>query len=374
MTMLARLPFELAQADNYLIYDDFLALDAPRQSVLYSAAALSSGGSLATQCIAAFDKTVRVEAINILPNGSATISSSNTSTWTVKNGSTQMVSAVFNAASGAGSFPTANTLTSLGTIVDPVVQANGYLTLAIAGASSAATPQTCVQIAYREIGNLGRGWAAYLPNSGNVKVADGLAGILTLTPSDPNGTPAQSDEAYVYNSVQTFQPSAGYPLYLEALIQYTEANVNQAGIFFGLASGVSAGGLITSEAGGIRSTGTVVGIYKVAGSTVWSVISQNGTNVTTNTSTCPAGLSTYQKLNVEVLDVIAGNATVVFRVDGQLLRDTNNPTLPIKQNLVLTSDLICSLVAGVKNGSSSMETLNIDYMAAVQSRVVGADG
>jgi hypothetical protein len=38
MTMLTRLPFELAQADNYLIFDDFLALDAPRQSVLYSAA------------------------------------------------------------------------------------------------------------------------------------------------------------------------------------------------------------------------------------------------------------------------------------------------------------------------------------------------
>lgn len=329
---------------------------------------------MSTQCIAAFDKPVRVEAINILPNGSSSISSTNTSTWTVKNGSTQMVSALFNAASGTGAFPATATLTSLGTIVDPVVPANGYLTLAITGASSAATPQTCVQVAYRELGNLGRGWAAYLPNSGNVKVADGQAGILTLTPSDANGTPAQSDEAYFYNSVQTFQPSAGYPLYLEALIQYTEANVNQAGIFFGLASGVYGGGLISSAAAGIRSSGTVVGLYKTAGSTVWSVISQNGINVVVNTSTCPAGLTAYQKLNVEILDVIAGNATVVFRVDGQLLRDTNNPTLPIKQNLVLTNDLICSLVAGVKNGSSSMETLNIDYLAAVQSRLVGADG
>ncbi len=118
----------------------------------------------------------------------------------------------------------------------------------------------------------------------------------------------------------------------------------------------------------------MVGIYKVAGSNVWSAISQNGTNVVAATSTCPAGTSTYQKLNIEILDVIAGNATVVFRVDGQLLRDANNPTLPIKQNLILTSDAICSLTAGVKNGSSSMETLNIDYLSAVQSRIVGADG
>jgi hypothetical protein len=370
--MLARLPFELAQADNYLIYDDFLHVSPPRQQFWYIAPSKSAGTSLSTTAFAAVDRAIRITDINILPDGSSSgIDASDTSVWTIKNGSTTIVSTTFNAASGAGSFPATHTLTSLGTLANQVVGTGGYLTIAITNTTNAATPATIVQVGYQDLSAVSN-WAVDLPNGGNAVVNDGLAGILTLTPS--GSSPAQSDEAYIYSPQQVFQPSAGYPLYLEALIQYTEANVNQAGIFFGLASGVSAGGLITSASAGIRSTGTVVGIYKVAGSTVWSVISQNGSNATTNTSTCTAGGSTYQKLNVEVLDVIAGNATVVFRVDGQLLRDTNNPTLPIKQNLILTSDSICSLVAGVKNGSSSMETLNIDYMAAVQSRVSGADG
>lgn len=368
MPMLTRLPFELVQADNYVIFDDFLHVSPPREQIQYIAAALS-GTSLSTKAVFVPDRPIRIQDVQIFPDGSSSgISNSNTSVWTVSNGSSTVVAQTFNSTTA---FPSSHTLTSLGTLANQVVPAGNGVFLAITNGSGADTPATILQIGYTDLSAVSN-WAVDLPNNGNAVVNDGLAGILTLTPS--GASPAASDEAYIYSPQQVFQPSAGYPLYLEALIQYTEANVNQAGIFFGLASGVSTGGLLTSGAAGIRASGTVVGIYKVAGSTVWSVISQNGSNVVTNTSTCPAGLSTYQKLNIEILDVIAGNATVVFRVDGQLLRDTNNPTLPIKQNLILASDLICSLAAGVKNGSSSMETLNIDCMAAVQSRVVGADG
>jgi hypothetical protein len=369
MTMLARLPFELAQADNYLIFDDFLRVSPPRQQIQYIAAALAANHNLTATAIWCADRPIRITDVNIFPDGSSSgIDNSDTSAWVLKNGSNTVASTTFNATI---TFPASHTLTSLGTIANPVVAAGGYLNLTITNGTAAATPATIVQIGYTDLAAVSN-WAVYLPNNGNAVVNDGLAGILTLTPS--GSSPAQSDEAYVYSPQQVFQPSSGYPLYMEALIQYTEANVNQAGIFFGLASGVSAGGLIAAAAAGIRASGTVVGIYKTAGSTVWSVISQNGANVTVNTSTCPAGGSAYQRLNIEVLDVIAGTATVVFRVDGQLLRDTNNPTLPIKQTLVLTGDSVCSLAAGVKNGSGSMETLNIDYLAAVQSRVVGADG
>lgn len=367
MTMLARLPFELAQADNYLIYDDFLRVSPPRQQIEYVQAQLANA-SLTATAIAVFDRAIRVQSVNIFPDGSSSgISSSQTCEVTVSNGSSQIASTTFGT---SPAFPSSHTLTSLGALANQVVNSGTGIFLTVTNGTG-TMPRSVIQIGYEDLSAVSN-WAVYLPDGGNAVVNDGLAGILTLTPS--GSSPAESDEAYIYSPQQVFQPSAGYPLYLEALIQYTEANVNQAGIFFGLASSVAAGGLITAGSAGIRSTGTIVGLYKVAGSNVWSVLSQNGSNVVTNTSTCPAGLSTYQKLNIEILDVIAGNATVVFRVDGQLLRDTNNPTLPIKQNLILTSDVICSLAAGVKNGSSSMETLNIDYMAAVQSRVSGADG
>jgi hypothetical protein len=368
MTMLARLPFELVQADNYLIFDDFLRINPPRLQSQYIAAALAANTSLAAKAIFTADRPIRITDINILPDGSSSgIDAGDTSVWTVKNGSNTIVSQTFN---NVTAFPASHVLTSLGTLANQVVAAGGYITLAIANGTTAATPATIVQIGYTDLAAVG-GWGTLLASGGNAVVSDALAGILTLTPS--GSSPAASDEAYIYSPQQVFQPSAGYPLYLEASIQFTEASVNQAGIAFGLASGVASGGVITSAAGGIRNTGTVVAIFKTAGSNVWQVISQNGSNTTTTTSQTTAGGAAYQKLNIEVLDVIAGNATVVFRVDGQLLRDSNNPTLPIKHNLVLAGDALCSLFAGVKNGSSAMETLQIDYMSAVQSRVTGAD-
>ena len=236
MTMLARLPFELAQADNYLIYDDFLHVTPPRQQIQYIAAALAANHNLSATAMWAADRPIRITDVNIFPDGSSTgIDNSDTSAWTVKNGSNTVASTTFNATTA---FPATHTLTLLGTVTNPVVAAGGYLNLTITNGTTAATPATIVQIGYTDLAAVSN-WSVYLPDNGNAVVNDGLAGILTLTPSGSSA--AASDEAYIYSPQQVFQPSAGYPLYLEAMIQYTEANVNQAGIFFGLASGVSAG-------------------------------------------------------------------------------------------------------------------------------------
>jgi hypothetical protein len=226
--MLTRLPFELVQADNYVIFDDFLRVSPPRQQIQYIASALSSGTSLSTKAVFVPDRPIRIQDVQIFPDGSSSgISNSATSVWTVSNGSNTVATQTYNSTTA---FPSSHTLTSLGAPANAVVPTGTGVFLAVTNGSGASTPATILQIGYTDLSAVSN-WAVSLPNNGNAVVSDGLAGILTLTPS--GSSPTASDEAYIYSPQQVFQPSAGYPLYLEALIQYTEANVNQAGVFFG---------------------------------------------------------------------------------------------------------------------------------------------
>lgn len=375
---LVRNPEQLAVAyDTIVIYDDFNQWKPVVQNLMYSVAALGSGASLSTQVIAAFPNSVRLQSVNIVPETTATISSSNTSTWLLKNGSTQIMSTVFNASSGAGAWPTADVLTSLGTIVAGTVQAGGYLTFSITGASGSITPQTLLQIGYVDLSSLPNGWQVYAPQNGNFTLGNTQGGVITLSPSDPNGSAAASDEIYLYQSLNTLEPTAGYPIYFEALIQYTEANTSDAGIFFGLASSFGTAGLITAASAGMKNTGTIIGFYKIDGQTNWSVIAQNGSTNFSEETTIACGTSTYQRLSVEMLDDISGYTKVVFKVDGQLARVASFPQLPYTALLTLSGIANCSIGFGVKNGASvtgGAESLNIDYVGVAESRITGADG
>ncbi|AMV27555.1 hypothetical protein VT84_24350 [Gemmata sp. SH-PL17] len=205
-------------------------------------------------------------------------------------------------------------------------------------------------------------WTSVLTDSGTA-VAGGVGGVLTLTNSD--GTVADNDEAYVYSTVAMFQPAANKPLYAEALVSFTEANVSAANVAFGLASSVAAD-LIADNGAGLRASGTVVAIYKVDGETVWRCVSRNGSNVTISLSTATAGGS-YQQLGIEIVDVLTASATVVFTVNGQLLIDSISG-LPIKHTLPLSGIAAASLFAGGKNGSTSLETSLWDYVGCWQAR------
>lgn len=205
-------------------------------------------------------------------------------------------------------------------------------------------------------------WTAVLTDSGSA-VAAGVGGIETLTPSD--GTVADNDEAYIGTTAAAFKPAAGKPIYCEGLVQFTEANTDDANVAFGLASSVAAN-LIVDDGAGMRTSGTVIALYKVDGGTVWRFVTRNGTDVTDSISTTTAGGASYQRLSIEIIDVTSTTATVVPKVDGKLLKDSNGNV--IKHTLLLTSIAAASLFAGVKNGGANLETFLLDYLIAVQAR------
>lgn len=204
-------------------------------------------------------------------------------------------------------------------------------------------------------------WALTATDSGSVSVS-GTGGIAALVASD--GTVADNDEAYLANKNSIFKVTAGQPIYAEALLQFTEANTDDANVFFGFGSSVAANFLV-DDGGGPRASGTVIGLYKVDGGTVWRAVSRNGSTVTDSVSTTTAGGSNYQRLTVEIFDVTTSQCSIVFRVDGNLLRDSSNNI--IKHVLPISGVAAMQVVAALKNGGANLETLNIDYLGAVQA-------
>lgn len=207
------------------------------------------------------------------------------------------------------------------------------------------------------------GFIDTVSDSGTVAMGDAVGGVAVLTPSD--GTVGDNDEAYLASPNEVFKLAAGKPLYAVARLQYAEANTDDANIFFGFASAFAAD-LLRDNGAGMRTTGDIVGLYKVDGGTKWICISQvNGTAVTT-TSATTAGGSSYAKLEVEVVDHDGSNGYATFKVDNEYLKDTNGNV--IRHLVPYASATEMQIGFGVKNGNTNLETLNVDYVAAVQQR------
>lgn len=373
MAMIARLPFELAQINDAVIFDDFLRVSPPREQIEYVQATLAASQQAIT-AIAVFDRAIRILSAAFFPDGSASgISTGQPATITLSNGVTN---AIATAVYGTVAFPATHVYTSLGALTFQDVAAGTGIYLTVANGTG-TVPRMILQIGYEDLSAIGN-WSTYFSNGGNAVVNDGQNGIMTLTAS--GGTPAASDEAYIYSPNQVFVPTTGEPIHCEAMVQYSEVNTNQAGVFVGIASGVSAGALITALSAGIRTTGTVIGFYKTTGSLFWSVIAQiNGGTAITCLTTIPAGISTYTRLSFDIFDTLTTGSTVTFRVDGQVARVAATPQVPFTALITLAGANLGSLVVGIKNGAtvtSGGESLNVDWLEANQVRggyFVGAD-
>ena len=208
-------------------------------------------------------------------------------------------------------------------------------------------------------------WTSVLTDSGTAAAA-GVGGIATLTNSD--GTVADNDESYIYSTAAAYKPAAGKPCYVEALLQFTEANTDDANVAFGLASSVAAD-LIVDNGAGMRTTGTVIAIYKVDGETVWRFVTRNAaaSDVTISQSQETAGGSAYQRLGIEIIDVTSTACTVVPTVDGRLMRDATTGQ-PIRHTMLLSSIAAASLFVGGKNGGANLETTLVDYIGIACGR------
>lgn len=207
-------------------------------------------------------------------------------------------------------------------------------------------------------------WIDTITDTGTATVGDAVGGIMALTPSD--GTVTNNDEVYLESANEVFLLAAGKPLYMKARVQYTEGNTDDANVFVGFASGVAAN-FIVDDGAGMRTTGDVLGIYKVDGGTKWICISQvNGTALTTTSATTAGGAS-YIKVEIEVVDHDSAAGYATFKVNNEYLKDTNGNVIRLRTPYASATEM--AVAFGLKNGAdTTVETLNIDYVAAVQQR------
>lgn len=200
-------------------------------------------------------------------------------------------------------------------------------------------------------------------DSGSISVSDGAKGILAIVPSD--GTVGDNDETYLKGTKEIFLMAANKAIWFEALVQFTEANTNDANIIVGMMNAVAADHLLDNGGGPAASFSGFV-FYKVDGGTVWRVRSSVGTSNTDSITNITAGGATYQRLTIEFRAINSTLGEVSFLIDGAVVTDSNNR--PIKHQITFTSATEMQMVAGVKNGDTNLETLNVDYIAWRQSR------
>lgn len=206
-------------------------------------------------------------------------------------------------------------------------------------------------------------WTVTASNSGGVTVGDAVGGIAALNPDD--STAADNDEVYLHSTAELFKLVADKPLSFAARIQYTEANTDDANVLVGLMDAVAADSIQDDGAG---PDGTFDGavIYKVDGGTVWRFMTSNATTQTDSISNTTAGGTAYQTLEIEVRHQDAANCSLIPKVDGVQLQTAAG--VNIEHKLAYSGLAEMAVVAGVKNGSTNGELLNVDYISCLQKR------
>lgn len=207
-------------------------------------------------------------------------------------------------------------------------------------------------------------------DSGTGAVAGGFGGILPLVASD--GTVADNDETYVESVNEYVTFAANCPWHLCGWIQFTEANVDDANIAFGLATGPGANTLVDNGAGIDTSLTSVAVIYKVDGSNVWKCTAggsaaQQVANVKTSINPASPGVAgitgPWQWVEIIHTPISSTTGKVTFRVDGQDLMESDGAgnTKRIELLVTYSGSTTMAWFAGVKNGGANLETLNVDY-------------
>ncbi len=175
-----------------------------------------------------------------------------------------------------------------------------------------------------------------------------------------------NNEAAVFETNAMYTLLANKPISGRALFQYTEAATNAANVFVGFASAPGAN-LLQDNGAGPRTSGTIIGIYKVDGATVWHAYSRSNSIVIDTTTNKTAGTaSAYNDVEIIIGDWDGTSVEVGFKIDGEYLRDTNGATF--NHRVAVASATIAAFTAYVKDGSGTGEVLNVDWHYSAQAR------
>ncbi len=201
--------------------------------------------------------------------------------------------------------------------------------------------------------------------SGNgIVPTDAASGILTASPEDAT----DNDEVYLESTQEVFKFANDKPIIFEARIQFAEAATSAANVFFGLMDAIGADSLV-DNGGGPKASYSGMLFFKEDGQTLWSVEASVGSTPTTAQLTAlasldgvakTAGSASYQRLRIEFRPYSSSKADILFFIDDIHVYKITDFTF--------TGATEMSVGFGIKNGSTTPETMSVDYLACYQLR------
>ncbi len=214
---------------------------------------------------------------------------------------------------------------------------------------------------YSSAASNGVGWTTVTAGSGAATVGDTTGGVITLAPTDST----LNREVYVKSTRQLWKFVANQAFMGEAFLQFTEANTNKANIAFGFMSSVGSASMADTT-GEPKASFSGAVIYKVPGGTVWKTCSSLSTTQSVNVSDTTAGGSSYVRLRIEVMPISSTIAEITYYVDGNQLKTSGGRPgqTMIKDQLTYTGAAQMGIFLCCKNGSTTPETLLVDYVCS----------
>lgn len=325
--------------------DQSIIHDVPMETLTAHA---DADGDTATTLVGVVSKASRLIGGHLVVSAnSAGIDANNTSVFTITAAGTTVITKT-NTANLV-----ADTPVSLGTPAAVDIAAGSAIKMAIVNGTNAdLNAAVChVTLQMADVANFpAPGLTVIATDGGTVTIADGVKGVCALSPGA-----SDNDEIYLATELEDVKLLANKVFVGEALIQFTEANTDDANVGFFFMNAAAADALVDDGAGP-KATGDYVGIWKVDGGTKWYCGAQsNGTATpaTDTVSTVTAGGSSYQRLKIKVSCETSTRAIAEFEVDGQ-----NIGTI----HFDYASATEMQLMFGVKNGDGNAETLNVDYV------------
>jgi len=198
-------------------------------------------------------------------------------------------------------------------------------------------------------------WQVVKGTGGSLALAAGLGGLISI----PTAASA-NDYQTLATQQAVFKLTANKPICFEIGLSCTEANTNKASWFAGLTSTTSSG--FISNAGAPPSSYSGAMFYKATGAMTLAFQTSNGStqNTIANLGTVVSGTSYCLGAYISPNDGTTGQVTPYVSSLG-----TGAPTsfaIGATQNLTLSALAAQYFMFGVKAGSSSAETLSVDFV------------
>lgn len=207
-------------------------------------------------------------------------------------------------------------------------------------------------------------WTSLAADSGSsVAAGDTENGILVLTTGATD-----NNEACVKTTKKWLKFGQDKPNFFEALVQYTEANTDDANVFIGLSSALGADMMVDNGAGPATSF-SGCGFYKTdsdPNGNYWKIVVSLGSTQTLATLT--AGNSHDQvghlvdtaqhRFSIKFQPKTSSLADIIFQIDGITVYKVTD--------FVFTSAVVMYGGVYVKAGGANSEVVNVDAATAAK--------